>query len=176
IHLRTLRLNCLTSAYADLWRDCWQPTFGFPQAWSRNLALRTHYERRRALIEIDVLMAMELGLTLDELYAIYRIQFPVLRQNERDTWYDRNGRIVFTVSKGLPGVGLSRQRWTEIRAMTDGTVTQEIVDDTQPGGPRARKIVYQAPFDRCDREADYAAAWAQFEQLEAPAHAGSTLP
>ena len=25
-------------------------------------------------------------------------------------------------------------------------------------------IIYTAPFDRCDREADYATAWAAFEQ------------
>ena len=42
---------------------------------------------------------MAFGLTLDELCTIYRVQFPVLNQNERDTWYDRNGRIVFTVSR-----------------------------------------------------------------------------
>jgi len=55
-----------------------------------------------------VLVAIALGLTIDELCAIYRIQFPVLRQNENDTWYDRNGRIGFTCSNGLPGVGFSR--------------------------------------------------------------------
>ncbi|MCK4599640.1 hypothetical protein KAU37_07495 [Candidatus Bipolaricaulota bacterium] len=55
-----------------------------------------------------MLAAIALGLTIDELCAIYRIQFPVLRQNENDTWYDRNDRIVFTCSKGLPGIGFSR--------------------------------------------------------------------
>jgi hypothetical protein len=39
------------------------------------------------------------------------VQFPVLRQNEADTWYDANGRIVFTVSKGLPGIGFSRDEF-----------------------------------------------------------------
>jgi hypothetical protein len=37
------------------------------------------------------------------------VQFPVLRQNERDTWYDANGRIIFTANKGLVGVGLPRK-------------------------------------------------------------------
>ncbi len=48
--------------------------------------------------------------------------------------------------------------------MASGTVERTIVDDTLPGGPRERTIVYKAPFDRCDREADYETAWAEFEK------------
>jgi hypothetical protein len=105
-------------------------------------------------VEIDVLAAMALGLTCDELCAIYLIQFPVLRQNEADTWYDQRGRIVFTCSKGLPGVGLDRPQWEHeasldklaiaglridgialsdfkaIKEMPHGTVTRTVVDDT----------------------------------------------
>lgn len=105
---------------------------------------------------------MDLGLTLEELRTIYRIQFPVLRQYEQDTWYDRNGRIVFTPSKGLPGVGFSRPEWEDIKGMERGTVERTVMDDTLPGGPRERKIVYEAPFDRCDRERDYEVVWAEF--------------
>ena len=108
--------------------------------------------------------ARALGLTLEELCTIYRIQFPVLQQNERDTWYDQRGRKVFTCSKGLPGVGFSRPDWEKIKNTTSGTATRTIQDDTLPGGPRERVIEYVAPFDRCDREADYATAWKFFDE------------
>lgn len=175
-------LNCLTTHYTELWEECWDETFkkerwtkndprldnakfaNLSPKWQRNCALRTDYERRQALVEIDVLAAMALGLTLEELCTIYRIQFPVLRQNENDTWYDQNGRIVFTCSKGLPGVGYSRPEWNEIKDMKSGTVSRTITDDTLPGGPIERTITYTAPFDRCNREADYATAWAEFEK------------
>jgi hypothetical protein len=104
------------------------------------------------------------GLTLDELKTIYRIQFPVLRHYESDTWYDQNGRIVFTCNKGLTGVGFSRPEWNEIKNMKSGTVERIISDDTLPGGPRERTIVYKAPLDRCEREKDYETAWEEFEK------------
>ena len=208
IRLRTLALNCLTTHYADLWREIFTPRFrrdswakpdprlptsffvDFTPIWSRHIALRTDYARRQALVEIDVLAAMAFGLTLDELCTIYRVQFPVLNQNERDTWYDRKGRIVFTVSRGLVGVGLLRKKrtsdtcygfrtdrrhedgiavgWEDIRDLKHGVVTRAIMDDTLPDGPFERTIEYHAPFDRCDREEDYRTAWAAFEKRLVP--------
>ncbi len=192
--LRILFLNCLTTHYADLWKECFDPAFTddrwakddprldnehfrrLTPTWERNVALRTDYARRQALVEIDVLASMALGLTLDELKTIYRIQFPVLRQNENDTWYDRRGRIVFTCSKGLTGVGFSRPEWEGIRHMTEGTVSRTITDDTLPGGPRERTIVYEAPFDRCDREKDYATVWEAFEHRFQRSEVGLAKP
>jgi len=98
-------------------------------------------------------------------------QFPVLRQNEADTWYDTTGRIIFTCSKGLPGVGFPRKKtktdpigWEDIRDVQSGIVSRTIMDDTQPEGPVERTIIYEAPFDRCDREKDYEEVWGNFEK------------
>ena len=154
--------------------------------WRWQEPFRTDYARRQALVEIDVLTAMALGLTLDELLTIYRVQFPVMRQYEADTWYDANGRIVFTPSKGLPGVGLPRTAvkndtvytirtpggtqsavalsWNDIRDLREGVVSRTITDDTLPGRSNERIIDYHAPFSRPDRERDYRQAWATFHQ------------
>ena len=208
LYIRLLGMNCLTKHYTRLWVDLWDVKFtedrwtkidhrlsnlyfrALKNEWAWNSALRSDLERRQALVEIDVLVSMVLGLTLDELVTMYQVQFPVMRQYERDTWYDAKGRIVFTVSKGLPGVGLprksikgdssytlvTRQRseerialgWEDVRHLHQGTVTREVSDDTRAGGPVRRTIEYHAPFDRCDRESDYRIAWEAFNRRLGP--------
>ncbi len=184
IVLRALLLNCLTSYYSDFWGSCFNKEFSFDgwakqdvrlqserfssltDKWTWNTPLRTDYERHQALVEIDVLTAMALGMTLDQLKTIYRIQFPVLQSYEADTWYDANGRIIFTNNRGLTGVGFDRKEWeTNVKGAPAGKkFWRTITDDTQPGGPVKRTIEYVAPFDRCDREQDYETAWKFFEE------------
>lgn len=211
INVRVGSLSCLTTHYSRLWEEIFDINFtkgswsqpdnpklnqqffsSLASAWSRNCALRSDYSRRMALVEIDVLVAQELGLTLDELLLIYRVQFPVMQQYERDTWYDMTGRIIFTSSKGLVGVGLPRRGgrstadvtiskpdgvkvtekfgWDDIKKMQDdgnlpdGTViTTSVADDTHPGGPITRECKYIAPFSLASREEDYRIAWTFFE-------------
>ena len=204
LHVRVLMLNCVTTHYAKLWKECWLPDYCFDSwtnvdgrldlssfsrlkaEWKRDYVLRSEFARRQALVEIDVLVSIALGLSLEELIAMYRIQFPVMQQNESDTWFDAHGRVVFTASKGLPGVGLPRKEvlgdtsyglitpstrtgnvslgWEDVRDLREGVVTRDVLDDTRPGGPTLSTIEYHAPFDRCDRETDYRIAWEEFER------------
>ena len=181
---RSLMLNSLNKSYAELWKTLWKDEFTslkwsksdirlrdnafsiLTEEWSHDSALRTDYERRWAMIELDVLVALLMGLSLSDLLAIYRIYFPVLKQNEEDTWYDVNGRIVFTTNATLTGIGFDRKEWEgNVKGAPAGKVfTREIEDDTMPGGPVKRTIEYVAPFDKCDREQDYETAWKFFEK------------
>jgi len=189
---RALRLACLTSHYADLWNrhageldvlpwsledtrlDVERDYTGQHMVkWSRNVALRSDFARRLALVEIDVLVAQALGLTLDQLIEMYRTQFHVLDENERGTWYDMKGRIVWTCSKGLTGIGFrnpdgkkpSEKEWKESFADLDAgkTLECEVNIDFLMDGPRKVKRGFEAPFVLCDREVDYGRAWKFFE-------------
>ena len=194
---RTLLLNCLTVYYTDLWQEMWdeaykqetwslddprlKPFDQLHEDWSWDIPLRNYFERRQALVEIDVIAAMALGLTLEDLEMIYTIQFPVLQQNEADTWYDQKGNIVFTCSSGLKGVGLERKRnartgmlgWEDIRgeqidentyAGTSPTHTNTI-DPAKSELYGGQQVTYYAPYTKCDRIADYRRAWAHFEKI-----------
>lgn len=208
---RILALNCLTRHYSGLWGECFTSGFSdlawsqpentrlptdffknLTPIWERGCALRTDYSRRMALLEIDIIVAKALGMTLQELMLIYRIQFPIMQGYERDTWYDANGRIIFTNSKGLVGIGLPRKGgratpdvsctlpdghkktgkfgWDDILQMQNegslpagSMVTMDIRDDTRPGGERVVTISYVAPFELANREDDYRKSWDFFE-------------
>ena len=124
--------------------------------------MRTDYERRQALVEIDVLSALALGMTLKDLMTAYQIQFYILQSYENDTWYDANGRIVFS-AKNRGELTYKRAEFEQIKEAKPGEkFYRTITDDTMPGGPIERTIEYVAPFDKCDRIEDYKTAWEFF--------------
>ena len=178
---RTLLLNCLTSSYRDLWREMWKDEFlkeewsitdirlkpfsQLKEEWSYNTPLRNFYERRMALVEIDVICAMALGLSEKELEMIYLIQFPVLQQNEQGTWYDQHGEMVFTCNKGYGGFGVDRSTWESIRNQKKGETYTHTIDPAKSELYGGQQVTYYAPYTKCDRIEDYRRAWAHFEKI-----------
>lgn len=122
----TLELNCLTKHYSEIW-NAFAPQVGsstrsvstcsrVPRlrcsspTWNLSCGVRSDIGRRQAMVELDVLVATALELTLDELMTIYRVQFPILQQYERELLYDQHGRIVptSTTAAGDSAVSLVR--------------------------------------------------------------------
>ncbi len=165
--LRTLRLNCLADAYADLWREVFEASFvsdawalptprpGRPELgdvgpeWTASTPLRIAEDRRNALVELDALVALMLGVTADQLCTVYRTQFAVLYGYDHNTYlYDANGRLVPNVVQ-VP--------W---RKKGDATSVEERTATNQAGNT----YTYELPFRFLDREADMRAAYAEFER------------
>ncbi len=164
--LRALRLNCVTDAYADLWRECFDPAMqsddwagGFAHSrrrplgdvgpeWTHDTPLRIAADRRQALVEIDALVALGLGLTADELCTVYRTQFPVLYGYDRITYlYDAVGRLV-------------PQEVLKVWRTKGDNLTAEERTATNAAG---NTYTYAPPFQFLDREADMRAAYAEFQ-------------
>lgn len=163
LRLRTLRLNCVTDAYADLWAACWDPGFlddepilGYHAAtaigpdWTRDTPLRRAVDRRNALVELDALVALMLGVGIDDLCTVYRTQFAVLYGYDHwDYTYDVNGRLV-------PNSVLTVWRKKGAR------ITQEERTAKHPGSEI--DYVYELPFGTLDREVEMRTAYAEFER------------
>ncbi|MGW2603608.1 type II restriction endonuclease subunit M [Streptomyces mirabilis] len=108
--LRALRLNCLTRDYAPLWDELFErawltdhwvdpssprpPIQAVEPSWSMATPLRAEYDRRMALVEIDALAAVMLGLTAEQLCAMYRSQFAVLRKYEWEMFFAPDGHKI----------------------------------------------------------------------------------
>lgn len=183
LNARVLRLNCVNEWYRELWeknynlaisQETWSqsdirlsPFESVSENFDEKVLLRNDYERRMALIEIDVIVAQALGFTLDDLLFIYISTFNTTQKYDADTWFDQTGRVLFTAAKGTP---IKRPEWERIRG--------ELVNDSTYSGTssgyhyvndsseiyKGTEVDYVAPYNKCDRIADYRRAWAFFEE------------
>lgn len=169
--LRTLRLNCLTADYATLWKELFDPTWqadawadamaGRPAlgdvqpGWTMATPLRTDYDRRLALVELDALAALMLGLSAEQLCAMYRTQFAVLRKYEYEMYFDANGR---KIARDHHAHGQTQQKddW------------ESLVTALETDAPSFGR--YQGPFYKADREAEMTHAYNAFTRRLADRH------
>ncbi|MFC9846252.1 hypothetical protein ACFWFF_04500 [Streptomyces sp. NPDC060223] len=163
--LRILRLNCLTSAYAPLWSELYDPTWTayepwaceWPQLqplhevgpqWTRETPLRTERARRAALVELDALVAVWLGVDADSLAAMYKARFPIMQDFDAVTWFDAEERRI-AGNRYTYGHGQTKDHYEQLLAHLDG----ERKDP--PDG-------YTPPFYKANRETEMREAHAYF--------------
>ncbi|MFF4530675.1 hypothetical protein ACFY1P_15545 [Streptomyces sp. NPDC001407] len=165
--LRTARLNCLTSAYSDIWRisstqswvtDRWilpnlpREPLGRPIGeWSRSSPLRTDHGRWCAMVELDALVAVWLGMDAESLCTIYKTRFPVLFEREEKMWFDARGRKIAEDYK-IHGHGQTKEHYEQLLT--------HLANPESAAAPDG----YIAPFYRADREAEMRAAHAVFQK------------
>lgn len=171
--LRTLRLNCLTSAYADLWEELYEPAWpGYePWAvewpdmqplhevgpmWERATPLRSERARRAALVEIDALVAVWLGVSADALAAMYKSRFPIMQEFDAVTWFDANERRIAGV-RHTYGFGQTKDHYDHLLAYQK---------KERPEPPEG----YTAPFYKANREKEMREAHAHFSARLKKAH------
>ncbi|MGH3802372.1 MAG: hypothetical protein ACREI9_13895 [Nitrospiraceae bacterium] len=163
--LRALRLNCLTRDYEPLWEKLYESGFAedrwtalfqeWPQLgvakreWTWDTPLRSDFERRAALVEIDALAAIMLGLTADQLVLMYRGQFAVLRKYEYGMWFDNQGQ---KIAKDHHAQG--------VKQLPDDFRLLQAYHDGEDCGDLLQR--YEDPFHHPDREAEMRAAYDEF--------------
>ena len=121
--------------------------------------LRTDLERRAALVEIDVLASLMLGLSIDQLAIMFRTQFPVLRKYEYEMYFDVKGR---KLAKEHHARGFYQQKddYKLLQAYLNGEDYQDLLERYQPFAPDENHA--EPWFYKPDREAEMRSAYAEF--------------
>jgi hypothetical protein len=180
--LRVLRLNCLSSQYAAVWNELYESVWGGERwtdstfdrvalgdigpAWTMDTPLRRDYERRLALVEIDALAALMLGLTAEQLCAMYRTQFAVLRKYEYAMAFDGEGRKICAhhQSAGYRQAQLQREAKEKKRAPQWASVWKMFEQWEEDPGSVDWENQFFPPFTRPDREAEMTRAYNEFQR------------
>jgi hypothetical protein len=169
--VRTLRLNCLTDMYGKAWaelcdpkwlaRETWAASWlgvaplvsdsSFGIEWNRSIPLRTERERRAALVEIDALVAVWLGMSVDQLVTVYNSRYAILVDREDETWFDSAGRKIAADPYAF-GYGQTREHWEQFQKYLEDPEQNPVPDG------------YTPPFYKADRIAEYRQAHAAFTE------------
>ena len=127
--------------------------------WTWSSALRIDWTRRQAQLEIDVLVAMSLKLTIDELIQVYSVQFPVMKIYEETDQYDIKGRRLPNTTRKDAGAKELREALKNHDGVSP--VTADWLIDN--GNQTVTKKFYP-PFNHVDRIADYKTAYRVFSE------------
>lgn len=168
IVVRTLAMQCLSKHFAEFYSyahggEDTTLMFGvltdFDFRPSRRLAVRNEMQRRLTQIEIDVLSALELEMSEDELIQIYSVQFPVMKDYEEVDEYDANGqRLPNTKRKDAGG-----KEVRAARADHDGVSALTVSWEVDNGNQTVTKTFYP-PFSHVDRIEEYRTAYRVFSE------------
>ena len=118
--------------------------------WTADTPLRRAEDRRNAQTEIDVMVAIMLGVPIEDLCTIYRTQFAVLYDYDHGRGqgayvYDANGRQLPTPV---------RQAW-EKRQRPTSNEDMPLSERTHTHPGSGVSYVYDLPFRTRDRESDF---------------------
>ena len=179
---RTLRLNCLTEAYAAHWADLHRPDWDntirstgrflnpATAQWTTGTPALNAFDRWGLLCDLDAIAAVALGVTEDQLVAMYRSTFAVLRMYEHEMVFDSEGRQItkkhqawtakqqafedaLKESNKKTGRGKQQDKlWDRVVAYLDGDTEVDL-------------DYLVAPFRRADRELAMRTAFRYFAPL-----------
>ncbi|MEV6368158.1 class I SAM-dependent DNA methyltransferase [Micromonospora musae] len=165
--LRTLRLNCLTADYLPLWRKVHCEGFEREEwalqwpgvrnlavvgaEWTADVPLRSEFERRAALLEIDAIVSIWLGLDAEQLVNIYRSRYSIMSEYESGAWYDLRGRKIAGNHNSF-GYGQEKKHYEQLVAHLNNPERNPMPDG------------YSAPVYKSDRENEFRQAHAVFSK------------
>ncbi|MFD5779709.1 hypothetical protein [Streptomyces sp. NPDC126933] len=180
LHIRVARLNFLVKPYADAWeasyeeswqQEGWAVDFkgrcalgDVSSTWNIDTPLRDEASRRMALVELDAISAVILGIDSETLCLIYQTRFPLLYERESHMWFDSRGRRLAADSRVF-GQGQTSDDYKQLLRHLENP--QGVAP---PDG-------YTAPFYKADRETEMREAHAYFQKrLDAAVKAGKWDP
>lgn len=164
IMLRGLRLNAISPLYATLLEHVYVDEFkvdktlisslptsldcNITNEWNESFAIWRDLDRYITMVELDVLAAKGIGMTLEQLIDLYSINYPNMNDNEKNTWYDQEGKIVFTTNKSFVKFGVSKDTWEKNKDNSFSSLDLLGINRN-----------YVAPYYRTDRISLYKEAW-----------------